>query len=130
VLAQKNIGNHLARHVTSVIRGQADLPAHGNQEMPVGCSSGLSQSHKSEVQQRTENLNQHIESIQKKQARWESSGWIDLSHYAGQCALRARPPIPSLFRGVGLDRRCGTPLPLDTLMPEREQPFWTIRASK
>ena len=113
MLAQKNIGNHRALDVTSVIRGQAWL-AHGNREMPVGSSSGLSQGHESEVRQRTANLNQDIESVQKKQARRESSGWIALSHYATECTLRARAPLPpfSSFPGVALDRRCGTPLPL------------------
>jgi mono/diheme cytochrome c family protein len=67
-LAQKNSGKYPAPHVTSVIRGEADLPAHGNKEMPVWgpLFFRLSQGHEGEVQQRIANLNQYIESIQKK----------------------------------------------------------------
>jgi mono/diheme cytochrome c family protein len=35
VLAQKNGGKFPSSHVSSVIRGEADLPAHGNSETPV-----------------------------------------------------------------------------------------------
>ena len=54
--------------MTSVIRGEAELPAHGNKEMPVWgpLFFRLSQGHESEVQQRIANLNQYIESMQKK----------------------------------------------------------------
>jgi hypothetical protein len=61
-------GKYPALHVTSVIRGEAELPTHGNKEMPVWgpLFFRLSQGHESEVQQRIANLNQYIESMQKK----------------------------------------------------------------
>ena len=67
-LAQKGGGKYPALHVTSVIRGEAELPAHGSKEMPVWgpLFFRLSQGHESEVQQRIANLNQYIESMQKK----------------------------------------------------------------
>jgi mono/diheme cytochrome c family protein len=67
-LAQKADGKYPALHVTSVIRGEAELPAHGNKEMPVWgpLFFRLSQGHESEVQQRVANLNQYIETLQKK----------------------------------------------------------------
>jgi mono/diheme cytochrome c family protein len=67
-LAQKNAGKYPALHVSSVIRGEADLPAHGSKDMPVWGPLFLriSQGHEAEVQQRIANLNQYIESIQAK----------------------------------------------------------------
>jgi len=67
-LTQKNGGKYPAMHVSSVIRGEADLPAHGTKDMPVWGSLffRLSQGHEAEVQQRIANLNQYIESIQAK----------------------------------------------------------------
>jgi mono/diheme cytochrome c family protein len=67
-LAQKNKGKYPALHVSSVIRGEADLPAHGNKDMPVWgpLFRRISQGNEGEVQQRIANLNQHIESVQKK----------------------------------------------------------------
>jgi mono/diheme cytochrome c family protein len=67
-LAQKAGGKYPALHVTSVIRGEAELPAHGNKDMPVWgpLFFRLSQGHESEVQQRIANLNQYIEAMQKK----------------------------------------------------------------
>jgi mono/diheme cytochrome c family protein len=67
-LAQKNGGKYPAMHVSSVIRGEADLPAHGSKDMPVwgALFFRLSQGHDAEVQQRVTNLNQYIESIQAK----------------------------------------------------------------
>lgn len=67
-LAQKNGGKYPALHVSSVIRGEANLPAHGNKDMPVWgpLFMRLSQGHEAEVQQRIANLNQYIESIQVK----------------------------------------------------------------
>jgi mono/diheme cytochrome c family protein len=67
-LAEKNSGKYPALHVSSVIRGEADLPAHGNKDMPVWgpLFRRISQGNEGEVQQRIANLNQYIESIQKK----------------------------------------------------------------
>jgi len=67
-LAQKNGGKYPAMHVASVIRGEADLPAHGNKDMPIWGQLffRLSQGHEAEVQQRVSNLNQYIEGIQAK----------------------------------------------------------------
>ena len=67
-LTQKNSGKYPAMHVTSVIRGEADLPAHGNKDMPVWgpLFFRLSQGHEGEVQQRIANLNRYIESVQQK----------------------------------------------------------------
>lgn len=67
-IAQKNGGKYPALHVSSVVRGEADLPAHGTKDMPVWgpLFLRLSQGHDAEVQQRVTNLNQYIESIQAK----------------------------------------------------------------
>ena len=67
-LAQKNGGKYPSMHVSSVVRGEADLPAHGTKDMPVWGQLffRLSQGHEAEVQQRVANLNQYIESIQAK----------------------------------------------------------------
>ena len=67
-LAQKNNGKYPALHISSVIRGEADLPAHGNKDMPVWgpLFRRISQGNEGEVQQRIANLNQYIESVQKK----------------------------------------------------------------
>ena len=67
-LAQKNGGKYPAMHVSSVLRGDAELPAHGSKDMPVWgpLFRNLSQGHESEVQQRIANINAYIESLQKK----------------------------------------------------------------
>jgi len=67
-LAQKNGGKYPGLHVTSVIRGEGDLPAHGSKDMPVWGPLfwRMSQGHEAEVQQRIANLNQYIESLQVK----------------------------------------------------------------
>jgi mono/diheme cytochrome c family protein len=67
-LAQKNGGKYPAMHISSVVRGEADLPAHGTKDMPVWgrLFLRLSQGHEAEVQQRIANLNQYIESVQGK----------------------------------------------------------------
>ena len=68
LLAQKNGGKYPGMHVSSVIRGNADLPAHGSKDMPVWgpLFRTLSQGHEAEVQQRVTNLNEYIESLQQK----------------------------------------------------------------
>jgi mono/diheme cytochrome c family protein len=67
-LSGKNGGKYPSMHISSVLRGDADLPAHGSKDMPVWgpLFRQLSQGHDAEVQQRIANLNQYIESIQKK----------------------------------------------------------------
>jgi mono/diheme cytochrome c family protein len=67
-LAQKNGGKYPAMHISSVIRGEADLPAHGSKDMPVWGQLFLqmNQGHESDVLQRVANLNQYVESIQAK----------------------------------------------------------------
>lgn len=67
-LSQKNGGKYPALHVSSVLRGDTEAPAHGSKDMPIWgpLFRNLSQGHDAEVQQRIANLNQHLESIQKK----------------------------------------------------------------
>ena len=67
-LAQKNGGKYPAAHIAAVIRGQAALPSHGSQDMPMWghLFSSISQGHESQVQQRTANLVTYIESVQAK----------------------------------------------------------------
>lgn len=68
LLAQKNGGKYPAAHVASVLRGQATMPSHGSQDMPIWgpLFSSLSQGHESGVQQRTTNLVNYVESLQGK----------------------------------------------------------------
>jgi mono/diheme cytochrome c family protein len=67
-LAQKSGGKFPAAHVAAVIRGQATLPSHGSQDMPVWGQlfSSISQGHESQVQQRTANLVTYLEGVQAK----------------------------------------------------------------
>jgi mono/diheme cytochrome c family protein len=67
-LAKRNAGKYPSDKVTSVLRGQATLLAHGDQEMPVWGPVfwRMSQGHEVEVQQRISNLNRYIESLQTK----------------------------------------------------------------
>ena len=67
-LAKKNGGKYPSPHVASVIRGQADLPAHGSKDMPVWgpLFSSISQGHEGQVQQRVSNLVDYIEKLQEK----------------------------------------------------------------
>jgi mono/diheme cytochrome c family protein len=67
-LAQKNGGTYRGLQVSTVLRGDADLPAHGHKDMPVWgrLFRSMSQGRDSEVQQRIANLNQYVESLQKK----------------------------------------------------------------
>lgn len=68
VLAQKNGGKYPAAHVAAVIRGQAAVTSHGTQDMPIWGSlfSSISQGHEAQVQQRTANLTEYIETLQAK----------------------------------------------------------------
>ena len=67
-LAKKEGGTYPAAHVSAVIRGQADLAAHGSKDMPVWgpLFSSISQGHQPEVQQRVANLVSYIGSLQAK----------------------------------------------------------------
>ena len=67
-LAKLNKGKYPADEVTSVLRGQAKLIAHGDQEMPVWGPVfwRMSQGHEEIVQMRVANLNKYIESLQEK----------------------------------------------------------------
>jgi len=67
-LAQKSGGKYPSAHVASVIRGQATLPSHGSQDMPVWgpLFSSISQGHEGQVQQRTANLVEYVETLQAK----------------------------------------------------------------
>lgn len=67
-LAQKNGGKYPAPHVAAVIRGQAIVPSHGTEDMPIWgpLFSSISQGHESQVQQRTTNLVSYIETLQAK----------------------------------------------------------------
>src|SRR5579864_9812074 len=63
-LANKNGGKYPSMHVSSVLRGEAELPAHGSKDMPVWgpLFRNLAQGHDAEVQQRIANINQYLES--------------------------------------------------------------------
>jgi len=67
-LSKNNGGKYPALKVTSSIRGESNLPAHGTKEMPVSGSLfwGMSHGHQGEVQQRVANLTEYIESLQAK----------------------------------------------------------------
>jgi mono/diheme cytochrome c family protein len=67
-LSKNNGGKYPALKVTSAIRGESNLPAHGSKEMPVWGSLfwGMSHGHQGEVQQRVANLTEYIESLQAK----------------------------------------------------------------
>jgi mono/diheme cytochrome c family protein len=68
VLSKNNGGKYPAMKVSSAIRGDIDVPAHGNKEMPVWgrLFSSMSGGHEGEVVQRIANLNHYIESLQVK----------------------------------------------------------------
>jgi len=68
VLSKDNGGKYPALKVSAAIRGDANVPAHGNKEMPVWgrLFSSISSGHESEVVQRIANLNRYIESLQVK----------------------------------------------------------------
>jgi|SRR5271169_34717 len=67
-LATKSGGKYPSAHVAAVIRGQGTMPSHGNQDMPVWgpLFSSISQGHEAQVQQRTANLVEYIETLQAK----------------------------------------------------------------
>ena len=67
-LAKRSGGKYPSDKVTSVLRGQSTLMAHGDQEMPVWGPVfwKMSQGREELVQLRIANLNQYIESLQEK----------------------------------------------------------------
>jgi len=67
-LSKNNGGKFPAMKVTSAIRGDSALPAHGSKEMPVWGSLfwTMSHGHEGEVQQRVANLTHYIETLQAK----------------------------------------------------------------
>ncbi len=68
MLTKSNGGKYPSDLVTSVLRGQANLKAHGDQEMPVWGPVfwKMSQGHEEQVQLRIANLNRYLESLQAK----------------------------------------------------------------
>ena len=67
-LSKNNGGKFPAMKVTSAIRGDKDVTAHGSKEMPVWGPLfwNMSHGHQGEVQQRVANLTAYIESLQEK----------------------------------------------------------------
>jgi mono/diheme cytochrome c family protein len=67
-LAKRNGGKYPTNKVTSILRGQTSLMAHGDQEMPVWGPVfwRMSQGHEEQVQMRIANLNHYLESLQEK----------------------------------------------------------------
>ncbi len=67
-LSKNNGGKFPSLKVSTAIRGDADVVAHGTKEMPVWgpLFRDLSQGHEGEVQQRINNLTKYIESLQEK----------------------------------------------------------------
>lgn len=68
MLSKNNGGKYPALKVSSSIRGESALPAHGSKDMPVWGTLfwKMSSGHEGEVQQRVANLTQYIESLQAK----------------------------------------------------------------
>jgi mono/diheme cytochrome c family protein len=67
-LSKKNGGKFPADRVTSILRGQATVTAHGNRDMPVWGPVfwQMSQGHEAEFHQRVANLTRYLESLQAK----------------------------------------------------------------
>ncbi len=67
-LAKRNGGKYPSDKVTSVLRGQDKLMAHGDQEMPVWGPVfwRMSQGHEEQVTLRIANLNKYLLSLQEK----------------------------------------------------------------
>jgi mono/diheme cytochrome c family protein len=67
-LSKNNGGKYPSLKVSSSIRGEANLPAHGSKDMPVWGKlfRSMSGGHEAEVQQRVANLSKYIESLQVK----------------------------------------------------------------
>ena len=67
-LAKRNGGKYPSDRVTSVLRGQPKLSAHGDQEMPVWGPVfwRMSQGKEEQVTLRIANLSRYVESLQEK----------------------------------------------------------------
>jgi len=67
-LAKRNGGKYPSDKVTAILRGQANLVPHGDQEMPVWGPVfwKMSGGHEELVQTRIANLNHYLESLQVK----------------------------------------------------------------
>lgn len=67
-LSKDNGGKYPALKVSAAIRGDTNVPAHGNREMPVWgrVFESISGGHESEIVQRIANLNHYVESLQAK----------------------------------------------------------------
>ena len=67
-LARQHRGMYPSDLVTSVLRGQTQLMAHGDQDMPVWGPVfwKMSQGHEELLQTRIANLNKYLESLQEK----------------------------------------------------------------
>jgi mono/diheme cytochrome c family protein len=68
MLATQHGGKYPANKVTSILRGQTKLVAHGDQDMPIWGPVfwKMSQGHEEQLQMRISNLNRYLESIQVK----------------------------------------------------------------
>jgi mono/diheme cytochrome c family protein len=68
LLSKNNGGKYPSLKVSSSIRGESALPAHGSKDMPIWGHLfwSMSSGHESEVQQRVANLTKYIESLQAK----------------------------------------------------------------
>ena len=68
LLSHKNGGKYPAIHVAAVIRGEANLQAHGSKDMPVWGPIfwKMSSGSQGEVTQRVTNLTKFVESLQAK----------------------------------------------------------------
>ncbi|MFY9673536.1 MAG: cytochrome c [Terriglobales bacterium] len=68
MLAKRNGGKYPSDLVTSVLRGQARLAAHGDQDMPVWGPVfwHMSQGKEEQVTLRIANLNRYVQSLQEK----------------------------------------------------------------
>jgi mono/diheme cytochrome c family protein len=67
-LAKGNSGKYPALRVSSAIRGEGNIPAHGSKDMPVWGRLfwSMSSGHEAEVQQRVANLTGYVEGLQLK----------------------------------------------------------------
>ena len=68
LLSKNNGGKYPSLKVSTAIRGDDAISAHGSKEMPVwgALFRATSQGHESEVQQRVANLTKYVESLQAK----------------------------------------------------------------
>ena len=68
ILAKANNGKFPSDHVYQIIRGDVNMPSHGNKEMPVWgpVFLAMSGSQPAQVQMRLTNLAKYLESLQQK----------------------------------------------------------------